>query len=754
MMNVADTNQQTDTRKRLLQEANHLLRGADAVPTELFDLAMELKSQQAFGHARRLLEKANGLPLPDDGLRTRIRQKRALCTYKDPDLPTDERIKRALEILTDDGEIDLRTSEDQETLGLSGAIYKYMWDVDGRWDHLLDSSFFYSRGYSFGPEHDRGYTGINTAYVLDLMASLGSERTAIAEFDATAAQVRREEARKIREHLCDVLPKLLTEHGRKELAHDWWFMVTVAEAYFGLRDYDNARAWLEKATKIEGVPTWEQESTFRQLASLSWIQHSQDVADKKQSGEAAWQALTSVFGDHAIGAESAFRGKVGLALSGGGFRASLFHIGVLAKLAELDVLRHVEVLSCVSGGSILGAHYYLKLRALLEGREETEIIKRNCYIKLVEGLCQEFLDGVKMNIRSRIILHPGKTVKMILSPDYSRTHRLGELLERYFYKPVLKDDAKLRDHKRVWLSGLYITPMLEDGTRDEGFRPKHDNWRRRCKVPILVLNASALNTGHVWQFTASWMGEPPAGIDAEVDGNYRLRRMYYDDAPEPYRNFSLGDAVAASACVPGLFEPLELDGLYPGKVVRLVDGGVYDNQGIVSLLEQNCTVLLVSDASGQMDAKDEPSSKALNVLLRMNSILMARVRQEEYHRLSARLRGSLLRGLMFIHLKKGLHVDPVAWIGCDEPTEGSKSRAASDPMTDYGIPKSVQARLAAIRTDLDSFSDAEAFALMTSGYRMTEREFEHVGVGGFDSLRGQAEPSTYPWKFLEIEQQW
>lgn len=31
--------------------------------------------------------------------------------------------------------------------------------------------------------------------------------------------------------------------------------------------------------------------------------------------------------------------KLGLALSGGGFRASLFHIGVLARLAERDLLR-------------------------------------------------------------------------------------------------------------------------------------------------------------------------------------------------------------------------------------------------------------------------------------------------------------------------------------------------------------------------------------------------------------------------------
>ena len=57
---------------------------------------------------------------------------------------------------------------------------------------------------------------------------------------------------------------------------------------------------------------------------------------------------------------SVFRGKLGIGLSGGGFRASLFHIGFFARLAELDLLRHVEVLSGVSGGSIFGAYYYLE----------------------------------------------------------------------------------------------------------------------------------------------------------------------------------------------------------------------------------------------------------------------------------------------------------------------------------------------------------------------------------------------------------
>ena len=43
------------------------------------------------------------------------------------------------------------------------------------------------------------------------------------------------------------------------------------------------------------------------------------------------------------------RAKLGLALAGGGFRASLFHLGVLRRMAELDLLRHVQVLSAVSG---------------------------------------------------------------------------------------------------------------------------------------------------------------------------------------------------------------------------------------------------------------------------------------------------------------------------------------------------------------------------------------------------------------------
>ena len=50
--------------------------------------------------------------------------------------------------------------------------------------------------------------------------------------------------------------------------------------------------------------------------------------------------------------------KIGLTLSGGGFRATVFHLGVLARLAEENRLEDVTLLSTVSGGSLCGALVY------------------------------------------------------------------------------------------------------------------------------------------------------------------------------------------------------------------------------------------------------------------------------------------------------------------------------------------------------------------------------------------------------------
>ncbi len=735
-----------------VKDARDILRGQSLEPREMLKLAKKLKAEKQFGLARRLLSRARLEPsLNDDPkLRLQVYQQSALCTYKDPDLQADARLDRAFGILRQSSE-DVSTTTDQETLGITGAIYKRKWELDNQRQHLERALNYYQRGYEQGVANDQGYTGINAAYVLDLLAHQEEEEAKKAKVVSDVAVQRRAQAKTIR---AAIVEKVAPLADKEWLQGQWWFYSTIAEALFGMGDYGESIKWLQRgrdeaAARGTTVPPWEYESSARQLASLARLQDSTENAAGVPGTTAIQQALAALerfFGKYEV--QSAYVGKFGLGLSGGGFRASLFHIGVLARLAELDVLRRVEVLSCVSGGSIIGAHYYLEVRKLLQSKPD-EQINRQDYIDIVDKVRKDFLDGVQRNIRTRVAVNPFRTLKMIFTSKYSRTMLAGELYETEIFSRV--DDGGGGEPR--WLNGLFVCPLGPDGKPDEDFNLKTDNWRRLAKVPNLILNTTALNTGHNWQFTASWMGEPPASIDDEIDGNDRLRRLYYngEDTPKSYREVRLGHAVAASACVPGAFESLPLDNLYPERIVRLVDGGVCDNQGTASLLDQDCNVILVSDGSGQMGSENQPSNGLLGVPLRANSILQARVREAQYHELSARKRASLLRGFMFVHLKDDLDVDPIDWIGCLDPYDASDdSRPAyrRGPLTRYGIAKDMQELLAGVRTDLDSFSDVEAFALMTSAYRMTEHEFRYSKcVEGFPEPEEQ-----YDWDFLVVEE--
>ncbi|ACK69008.1 hypothetical protein PCC7424_0545 [Gloeothece citriformis PCC 7424] len=53
--------------------------------------------------------------------------------------------------------------------------------------------------------------------------------------------------------------------------------------------------------------------------------------------------------------------KIALALSGGGYRAAAFHLGVLDFLHYVGLVDHITLLSTVSGGSITGAKFALSL---------------------------------------------------------------------------------------------------------------------------------------------------------------------------------------------------------------------------------------------------------------------------------------------------------------------------------------------------------------------------------------------------------
>ena len=243
------------------------------------------------------------------------------------------------------------------------------------------------------------------------------------------------------------------------------------------------------------------------------------------------------------------------------------------------------------------------------------------------------------------------------------------------------------------------------------------------------------------------MGEPAGPINSEIDRNLRLRQVKFDEAPERYRNFSIGKAVIASACEPGLLEPITLNELYPKMTVRLIDGSISEPLAITPLLNHGCSFLVVSDASGHTDTQECPDIDAITVATRSDRISTSHLRKAQYEFLSVRQQSSMLQELVFVHLKKDLEGGSLSPIGAQDFLNDTGSADRSVQLTSYGIRKEVQELLAKVRPKLDAFSDTEAYALMTSGYLIAESEFNSVS-GSTHQAKDRPD-----WCFLAIEEQ-
>ncbi|QHZ46497.1 patatin-like phospholipase family protein [Bacillus sp. NSP9.1] len=413
--------------------------------------------------------------------------------------------------------------------------------------------------------------------------------------------------------------------------------------------------------------------------------------------------------------------KLGVALSGGGFRAGFFHIGVLTRMADMGLLRHVDVISTVSGGSIVGAFYYLHLKKLIECKQGSEITDEE-YQEMMATIQTEFLQAVQCNIRLKTFVNPWKNLRMCL-PNYSRSDYIGELFEKFLFNGICSQKEK---KKSIHMQDLTI-----------------DTTVKNAKVPILLMNATVLNNGHNWVFTHAGMGETDRDKSLMlIDGNFKLEKVKsYDDlcakddsdncnnnkqqkqGPCKHRYFRLGHAVAASASVPGVFVPLAVSNLYDQDIrVQLADGGVHDNQGISTLVKHKpeCTHFIISDASIQMENEKEPSTYTPGVVRRSVSILADLVREKQ---LSVHMR-KYHRTTALLHLKKRLPIESIPV----KHQEYRKNCTFKGPFETYGVNEEVQTLLSRVRTDLDSFSDAEAYSLMLDGYKMSEYEFSRQEI--------------------------
>lgn len=101
--------------------------------------------------------------------------------------------------------------------------------------------------------------------------------------------------------------------------------------------------------------------------------------------------------------------RIGLALSGGGFRAAAFHLGVMRKLSAMNLLDKIDVFSCVSGGSIVGGF------VACNWKSSTVLTQLETYLSTRSIAVSSVIGG-------------------ILDPFDSRLDKLAESYDRDLYK--------------------------------------------------------------------------------------------------------------------------------------------------------------------------------------------------------------------------------------------------------------------------------------------------------------------------------
>lgn len=289
---------------------------------------------------------------------------------------------------------------------------------------------------------------------------------------------------------------------------------------------------------------------------------------------------------------------IALCLSGGGYRAAAFHLGVMKSLDALGYMDRVKFLSTASGGTITAMRYAVDRTAGASFKDFYDNMSK-------------FLAKVNVVDEGFKILQstPGSTGvnNLSLIRCAAETYR-GKLLGKRS-----GSDGKESD----WL----IQDLLDGMSERKTFRD-------------LIFNSSEFRSGNNFRFRLSTertlvYGNRNTAIKKEV-GN----------------QVELADVIAASSCFPGVFEPMRFPDDFRfsdrSKVtqpfrtndfsfnsISLMDGGILDNQGLYGMTvsyekpPQPFELLIVSDTSSRddliYDFDLEPRSQSLT----LKSLLLA-----------------------------------------------------------------------------------------------------------------------------------
>lgn len=277
---------------------------------------------------------------------------------------------------------------------------------------------------------------------------------------------------------------------------------------------------------------------------------------------------------------------IALCLSGGGYRAMLFHAGVLWRLNELGILPKLKRISSVSGGSITAGVLALNWKKL------------------------DFQNDVAVNFEQEIIAPIRKmaavtidvwSVLVGLLPFTSVGNRIAAAYDKYLFK-----GATLQD----------ITD-----------------------TPRFVINATNVQSGALWRFAKPYMRDWRIG---EIK-NPKIKVSVAVAASSAFPPI-LSPVVLKFK--PGDYNPETLGELNSEKYrerILLTDGGVYDNLGLETAWKRFQTIL-VSDAGAAFATPERPKKDWVRHAVRVLFVIDNQVRNLRRRQLVESYQANLRKG--------------------------------------------------------------------------------------------------------------
>jgi NTE family protein len=238
-----------------------------------------------------------------------------------------------------------------------------------------------------------------------------------------------------------------------------------------------------------------------------------------------------------------------LCLSGGGYRAMVFHVGVIWRLYEAGMLANLKRISSVSGGSITSAVLGLNWNLLQLNSPPDRALLEQYFVNKVRRMASETIDA--WGIIGGILL-PGTISEKIQAS----------------YRKHLFDDATLQD--------------LPDS-------------------PRFVINATNVQSGALWRFSKPYMRDYRVGEVKNPTVSLAAAVAASSAFPPVLSPMIL--ELDSDSFTPNSGDDLQQEP-YTSRVV-LSDGGVYDNLGLETAWKRYDTIL-VSDAGGKLKPEEEP----------------------------------------------------------------------------------------------------------------------------------------------------